>query len=251
MNDEWHGRTALVTGASRGIGAALAVLLAGHGVRMILTGRDGAALQEVAAGCEQAGGAAARTVIADLVSDEFDTRLGSVVDGLDRLDLLANVAGSALRGAPLEELTDQDWQDHLNLNLLSAVRLQQRCFPALRAAGGTVVNVGSVVASRATVRGAAYAAAKAALASLTRSTAVEWAKHGIRAICVEPGFVDTEFNAQLRAAGLEERLLAKVPTQRSIAPETVAQLIVDVASPRIPDLTGTVVTLDGGWSAKL
>lgn len=251
MSHGWEGRTALVTGASRGIGAALAQTLASRSANLVLSARDRDELERVASSCREAGAAQVTVVVADLLDDELAPALVDAIGELRGLDVLANVAGSAIGSAPLEDLRDEDWTANLNLNLLSAVRLQQRCFPALRAARGVVLNVGSVVASRAAVRGAAYAAAKAGLASLTRSTAIEWARHGVRAVCIEPGFVDTDFNRDLKAAGLEERLLAKVPTGRAITAASVAELLVAVSSADLQDLTGTVITMDGGWSAKL
>lgn len=249
----WVGRTALVTGASRGIGRAVAVHLAGRGARLALLARDAAALREVAEACQQAGPGEVGTWTLDLTDgDAVEATLPAVLRSLDdRLDLLANVAGASLRAARLEQLTDRDWRDGLELNLLAAVRLQRLCFAALAEASGAVVNVGSVVAGRAAVLGGPYAAAKAALASLTRSTAVEWARHGIRATTVEPGYVATDFNAGLVAAGLEERLLDKVPTRRAIDPEDVARLVAFAGAPAQAQLTGATLRLDGGMTAGL
>jgi 3-oxoacyl-[acyl-carrier protein] reductase len=251
VTETWEGRQALVTGASRGIGAAVATRLAELDADLLLTGRDVQALHTVAEGCAEAGAGRVEVVAADLLEEELSPALTSAVDALPRLDLLANVAGSALSSARLEELHPGDWEDSLRLNLLSVVHLQQRCLAALTAADGVIVNVGSVAASRASSRGAAYAAAKAGLASLTRSTAIEWARYGVRAICVEPGFVDTDFNRELKDAGLEQRLLAKVPTGRAISADAVAELLIALAAPGLADLTGEVVRFDGGWSAKL
>lgn len=256
MSAAWQGRTALVTGASRGIGAAVARALATEGAHVALLARDEAALEEVAAACLQdapAGSPAPRVHRVDLMDG---ASLASVAaDALDdlggRLDLLANVAGSSLRHAKVEEMTDDDWRDALDLNLLAPVRLQRGCFEALREARGCVVNVGSVVADRAAVLGSTYAAAKAALQSFTRSTALEWARHGIRAVCVEPGYVDTDFNARLKEAGLEGRLLERVPTRQAITPEDVARLVAFVGAPTTAHLTGETIRIDGGYAARL
>ena len=252
----WVGRTALVTGASRGIGRAVALELAAAGAQVALLARDGDRLDRVVADCGEVappGAPAATAWPADVTDRATATSLvPTVLDGLGgRLDLLANVAGASLRHARLEDLDEADWQATLEVNLLAAVRLQRACFPALCAARGTVVNVGSVVAGSAAVMGAAYAAAKAALASLSRSTALEWARHGIRAVTVEPGYVATDFNERLVEAGLEDRLLARVPTRRAIDPAAVARLVVFAADPAQVDLTGATLTLDGGMTARL
>lgn len=252
----WTGRTALVTGASRGIGAAVARDLASRGAQLGLVARDPEALSQVVDDCRSVAPYGTPGPVIEAVdvthAAALDNAARRMLQALgDRLDLLANVAGASLRHARVEEMTDDDWQASLDLNLLAPVRLQRACFPALREAGGTVVNVGSVVADRAAVLGSTYAAAKAALQSFTRSTALEWARHGIRAVCVEPGYVDTDFNARLKEAGLEERLLERVPTRTAIEPEDVARLVVLVGDPDTRHLTGETIRIDGGYGSRL
>ncbi len=253
---DWSGRTAIVTGASGGIGRAVAQELAGRGAQLALLARDEDRLAEVAASCRRLApdhAAPPWTATVDLAdADALTDAAAAAVEACGgRVTLLANVAGSSLRHARLEELDDADWQANLALNLLAAVRLQRACFEPLREARGAVVNVGSIVAGSAAVLGAPYAAAKAALASVTRSTALEWARHGIRAVTIEPGYVATDFNRRLVEAGLEERMLARVPTRRPIDPAAVARLVVFAGSPEQVDLTGATLTLDGGATARL
>jgi NAD(P)-dependent dehydrogenase (short-subunit alcohol dehydrogenase family) len=252
----WQGRTAIVTGASRGIGAAVARRLAGLGAELVLLARDATALDAVVADCVSVLGEGVRAPLAIRVDLTDPSALeAAATQALEhlgpRLDLLANVAGASLRHAKLDELTDDDWTASLALNLLAPVRLQHACFAALREARGAVVNVGSVVADRAAVLGAPYAAAKAGLQSLTRSTALEWSRHGIRSVCIEPGYVATAFNDRLVAAGLEERLLARIPTREAIGAEDVARLVVFAGDPATRHLTGTAIRFDGGQSASL
>lgn len=244
----WQGRAALVSGASRGIGRAVALALAREGCRVALLARDERALREVAEQCP-----GSLVLVADLTEPAApEAAAGEALEAFGhRLDLLANVAGSALRRARLEELEDADWEAQLALHLLGPVRLQRCCRPALAAAGGSIVNVSSIAAGRAAPLGAAYQAAKAALVALTRSTALEWARDGIRANVVEPGYVATDFNAPLVEAGLEERLLRRVPTGRPIAPEAVAEAVLFLGSPENADVTGSVLRIDGGWTARL
>lgn len=249
----WADRTALVTGASRGIGRATAVALAQQGARVALLARAATLLDEAATACEDAGAPKVLRLVADLTDPQAVTgAVGELHAAFgEHLDLLANVAGSSLRHARLEDLSDGDWQAAVDLNLLAAVRLQRLCHASLAAARGAIVSVGSVVASRAAPLGAPYAAAKAGLVALTRATALEWARHGIRANLIEPGYVDTAFNARLVEAGLEERLLARVPTGRAIQPEAVARVILFAGDPENADMTGAVLRVDGGMTARL
>jgi 3-oxoacyl-[acyl-carrier protein] reductase len=253
---DWAGRSVIVTGASRGIGEALAVEASRRAAHVALLARDVSALEHVASACRQAApdGTPDPIVTPADVTDaaEIPRVIADVLAGFDgRLDLLANVAGSALRHVRVEEATDDDWEATLALNLVAPARLQRLCFDALRAARGAVVNVGSIAAQRSAPQGVAYAAAKAGLSSLSRTAAIEWARHGIRVNTVEPGFVDTAFNDEVRSLGLEDRLVAKVPMRRAISPEEVARLILAVADPDLPSVSGTVVTIDGAWSARL
>lgn len=249
----WRGRTALVTGASRGIGRAVALGLAAEGARVGLMARDTERLTSAAAACREAGApdpvvVPADVTDADAVQHAVDEAVHEFDDGLD---LLANVAGAGLRDAPIEELADDDWRAVWELNFLACARLQRLCHEALRRSQGAVVHVGSIVGARAMRRSAPYAAAKSALASLARSTAVEWSRDGIRCVTVEPGFVDTDFNAALTAAGADQRLLERVPTKQPIEPEEIARTVLFVGSPDNRQLTGTTVRIDGGWTGRL
>jgi len=229
---------ALVTGASRGIGRAVAIALAERGDRVVLVGRDEAALAETAARCP-----GSRVVVADLTGDL--TAVAAAVG--ERLDLLANVAGAPGRALPLDALDDADWAAALELNLLAAVRLQRLCLDALTAARGCVVNVGSIAAKGGIRNSAPYAGAKAALAAVTRAAAIEWASRGVRANLIEPGFVDTEFNAHMGAAA--EKIVARIPLRRPIAAEEVARAVLYLASS--PSITGATLRIDGGWTARM
>lgn len=253
---DWAGRTALVTGASRGIGRALAVGLGGRGATLTLLGRDHDALAATVAAVTAtapAGTPVPRLHEVDLADPPaLQAALPAMVDGLaGRLDLLANVAGASRTTAPLEALEDDDWESSLALHLLAPVRLQRACFDVLCATRGVVVSIGSIAGAAAPAAGAPYAVAKAALTALGRSTAVEWARHGVRSVVVEPGYVDTSFNDELVASGAHERLLQRIPTRRAIDADEVARLVIALADPALTDLTGGVVRIDGGLTARL
>lgn len=247
------GRTALVTGASRGIGRALALELGERGYRTVLLARDEVALEETARMVKDTAGPTPGIEVVDVTdATALEAALTHATAGFGGwLDLLVNNAGSALRSARIEELTEVDWQAALDLNLMAAVRTTRHCFPLLREARGCVVNVSSVVAGRASPTCATYVVAKAALDGLTRSVALEWARHGIRCFAVAPGYVDTDFNAAMVEAGIRETFLKKVPTRSAIRPAEVARLIADLADPAHHQLNGAVVPLDGGLHVTL
>jgi len=239
----------LVTGASRGIGRAIAVALAGEGCRVALAGRDRAALDATAALCADGAGP---IVVADLTDPAHDDAFRAVLDAFGgELDLLANVAGTPGRALGLNDLGDADWDSAFALHVIGPARLQRLCHDALARTRGAVVNIGSIAAHAAVPRSAAYSAAKAAMVALTRATAIEWAREGIRANIVEPGYVATEFNAPLIESGFEPQLLAKVPTRRAVTPEAVARAVLFAGSPDNPDVTGAVLRVDGGQTARL
>ena len=174
----WSGSRALVTGASRGIGRAIAVALAAEGAHVVLVGRDWAALEQTAARCRETapeeaarrvGGGAVATVsgplvvVADITDPERGRRAARGEHG-DELDLLANVAGAPGSASLLKDLDDvADWQAAFKLHVLAPARLLRVCYDALASAGGAVVNIGSIAANAAVPRSAAYSAAKAGL----------------------------------------------------------------------------------------
>jgi NAD(P)-dependent dehydrogenase (short-subunit alcohol dehydrogenase family) len=249
----WDGRTAIVTGASQGIGKATALELAGHGCSLALLSRDADALGRTAAECVERGAPVPAVIPVDVTEGSaVKEAAAAALDHLGpQLHLLANVAGSALKRAPLIEQSDADWQLSYDLHVMAPVRLQKACFEALRAGGGAIVNVGSIAASRVTSHGGPYSAAKAALASLTRTTAVEWARFGIRIVTVEPGYVATPFNEPTEEAGLADVFLKKMPSRKRIDPSEVARLIAYLGSEDNESINGTVVRIDGGMMAKL
>lgn len=232
-----------MTGASGGIGRAVAVALAAEGCRVALAGRNEAGLRETAALCD-----GSLIVVADVTDPGSDAALRDVLDALGgELDLLANVAGAPGRAELLVELDDAAFEEAFALHVLGPARLMRLCHHALARTGGAIVNFGSISGAYAAPRSAPYSTAKAALVALTRAAAVEWARDGIRANVVEPGYVPTAFNAAL--SGFEDRLLAKIPTRRAVSVESVAQTVLFAASNR--DMTGAVLRVDGGQTVKL
>jgi 2-deoxy-D-gluconate 3-dehydrogenase len=208
------GRVALVTGAGRGLGVSIAAAL----VTLDVTR------------AEQMAAAVAET----------ERTLGPV-------DVLVNNVGVTLE-KPTLEVTDAEWEWLLATNLTSMFRLARAVAPGMIARGrGKIVNVGSMYGVLGVARYAAYCASKAGVDGLTRSLAVEWARHGIQVNCVAPGYMNTDIARPAVAdPRTRERFLGKIPARRIGEPEEIGPLVVYLASPASDYMTGQTLYLDGG-----
>ena len=237
--------SALVTGASRGIGAAIAGALAADGwpvgvnYRADADGADG-----VVAEIEAAGGRAfaVRADVADPAAP--GVLVGALEERFGPVMVLVNNAGVRADGLS-PQIGDEDWGRVIDTNLTGAFRLTRRALgPMLRARFGRVVNIASVVGERASPGQANYAASKAGLLGLTRTVACEVARRGVTVNAVAPGLVETEMTADVAA-----RVAAEVPARRAGRPEEVAACVRFLASEEAGYVTGSTLTVDGGLSA--
>jgi len=239
---------ALVTGASRGIGAATAKALAADGWAVAVNYRSGAEAAEAVVHDIEAAGGRAVAVQGD-VSDPAaaDTLFGAAEEALGGpvLVLVNNAGVTADNLSPA--ISDDDWHRVVDTNLTGAFRLTRRALrPMLRARYGRIVNVASVVGLRANPGQANYAAAKAGLVGMTKTVAAEVAKRGVTVNAVAPGFIATEMTAAL---GDDADLLSHVPAKRAGTPEEVAACVRFLASEEAGYVTGSTLTVDGGLSA--
>ncbi len=237
---------ALVTGASRGIGAAIAHALADDGWSVGVNYRqDEAGAEAVVEAIENEGGSAA-PVQADVRDPDAAERLFGALEAKFGKPVLALVNNAGVRHDDLgASLGDEEWSDVLNTNLTAAFRLTRRALrPMLRARKGRIVNISSVVGLRANPGQANYAAAKAGLVAMTKTIAVEVARRGITVNAVAPGLIETEMTAELDGG-----LLEAVPARRAGTPQEVAACVRFLASEEAGYVTGAVLTVDGGLAA--
>lgn len=243
---DFTNKTAIVTGATSGIGRATARKLAQGGARVIATGRREDRLDEVRD--ELGGGDRFLSLPGDLTDEAFRREL--VAEAGDRLDVLVQAAGILVAGTL--ESTDLDAWDHMmDINTRTVFALDRAALPLLRAARGNIVHVSSVTGTRAFPGVLAYCVSKAAVDQLTRCLSLELAADGVRVNAVNPGVVRTELHraggmADDKYAAFLEHSTTTHPLGRVGEPDEVADLIVFLASDRAGWITGTTVAIDGG-----
>lgn len=252
MTEMLHGRTAIVTGASRGIGRAIAELLATEGARVVVTARSAEALDDVVRGILARDGSAVAVPLDITAPDAADVLVASALEAFGGLDILVNNAGGNSFMAPLSQMRDSGWAKAMALNLDSSMRLIRAALPALVASGnGSIVNVSSVTALRAAPLLGAYGAAKAALVSATQTLAVELGTEPVRVNALVPGWIATDLTDFLRGdEAMEESVLGRVPMHRWGRPEEIAQAALFLVSDMSSFMTGQSLVVDGGLAAN-
>ncbi len=252
-NDEFDlsGRRALVTGASRGIGRAIATAFARRGASVLAVARSAESLAETKATAKDLAGSI-DVLVADLRSpesivqavDEASTRLGGI-------DILVNNAADD-HESPIEETELATWQRVLELNLQSCFLMTQAASPHLKAdGGGKVINISSMLGIVAVPDDVAYVSAKHGLIGLTRATALEWARKNVQVNALAPGFVETEMLAPALAdPAIAKYMRRSTPVGRIGQPEEIASAAVFLASPGSDFMTGQILVVDGGYTAQ-
>lgn len=240
----------LVTGASSGIGAAIAIAFADLGWSVMAAGRNESRLEEVAEVSESIS-----TWAGELEeSEDCDELVAETIDEFGQIDCLVNAAGIFIPGNA-EEITDEDWRDTLSINLDVPFFLSRAALPHLLQRGGSIINIASVWGLEGGKRALAYCASKGGLIQLTRSMALDHAGEGLRINAICPGGVDTPMLA-VRAADRDKEVddfLAELadynPNGRIASPEDIAALVTFLASDAARHITGTAIPIDGGLMA--
>jgi len=243
------GRTALVTGAGRGIGKGIAVGYAAAGADLILVGRS-ASLAGTAAELEGSG-TSVEVVDADL-SDlaALPATLSGVTERRD-VDVLVNCAGVIRRG-PYVATAGEDWDQVMAVNLDAPRIISREIGRGMLARGsGKIINIASLLSFQGGREAASYATSKHAIVGLTKALANEWATSGIQVNAIAPGYIATDNTAALRAdAGRDAEILSRIPTGRWGTPEDIVGAAIFLATPASDYVTGHTLVVDGGWMSR-
>jgi Tropinone reductase 1 len=252
MTDRWRldGQTALVTGASVGIGRAIADELLGRGADVLLVARDEARLAATAAELsDEHPDREVRQFAADVADVEQRREIFDWVEDLgDGLNILINNAGTNTR-RPVMDYSEAEWRALFEVNLFAAFELSRFAFPLLsQHASSSIVNVGSVSGLTHVRTGAVYGMSKAALHQLTKNLACEWARDGVRVNAVAPWYIRTRrTSTSLAQPEYYEEVIARTPMQRIGEPEEVASAVAFLCLPASSYVTGECIAVDGGF----
>ena len=245
------GKTALVTGASRGLGQQIAIALAEAGA-------DVACHSRTAGGADTAveaitnHGRKSISVVGDMGEKEVPVRIASeVLEEFGKIDILINNAGM-IRRSPAVDFSEDDWSDVIEVNLSSIFRLSQAVGRHMIERGsGKIVNIASLLSFQGGITVPAYTASKSGVAGLTKALANEWAKHNVNVNAIAPGYMETDNTAPLRADEARNRqILERIPAGRWGSADDLSGAVVFLSSAASDYMYGHIMLVDGGWMAR-
>lgn len=237
------GKTALVTGASSGLGAHFAKILAGAGAHVLLAARRRDALASLAEEIAVAGGTAAAITL-DVSSAHS---VGCNKDAFDQVDILVNNAGITRESLVLD-MSEDDWDVVMDTNAKGLFLMTQAVAKAMKArgTGGSIINIGSILGLRQGAMVSAYAASKAAAIQFTKVSALELARFGIRVNCIAPGYIRTDLNSEFFESNAGRALIKRIPQRRLGELDELDGPLLLLASDASSFMTGSVIEVDGG-----
>ena len=249
------GKVAIVTGAGGGVGRTIAKRLASEGCKVVLIGRNRARLQKAAS--EAGDKKNTLSVTADITKEaEVLSAIEQTLSSFDRIDILVNNAGTINDPVPFHEMTDDQWNELVDTNLIGTFRMTKAAIPVMmknKGGGGSIVNVSSVLGVRAipSVPLSVYGVTKAGVIMLTRSIAVEYGQNGIRCNCICPSTIKSSIiEPYLQDENAKKVLESTFPLRRIGESEDIAGAVAYLCSDDAKWVTGTVMMVDGGVSAK-
>lgn len=239
---ELNGKVALVTGGGRGIGAAIAEVLAAQGASVVVTARTLAACEEVAERIRGRGGKAKALACDVGEPEQVESLAAGTREAFGPVDLLINNAGVVQPIGLLADCAPEPWLANLRINLGGPFLAARAVLPEMLEKGaGTIVNISSGAAHRPLEGWSAYCSAKAGLAMLTQSLHLEYGGRGLRVFGFGPGVVDTEMQVEIRASGINQ--VSQLPRESLASPERPAKVVAWLCSPRADDLAGQELSI--------
>lgn len=243
------GKKALVTGASKGIGASIAIAMAQAGADIVLVGRSLDSLLSTRTEIENLG-RTTETLIADVESRVQIMMAFKSIEQLN-VEIVVNNAGSISR-SPAIETSLEDWDRIIDTNLNSVFQISQLCAKSMLAKGhGRIINIASLLSFQGGINVPAYTASKHAVAGVTKALANEWGAKGVTVNAIAPGYISTDNTQALRNdADRNNSILARIPIGRWGTPKDLAAVAVFLASPAAAYINGEIITVDGGWMGR-
>ena len=245
------GKVALVTGGNGGIGFGMAKGMSDAGASILIVGRNAEKNRNAVAALSAAGGKVAAVEI-DVAEDSGGAAAAkAAIDRFGRLDILINNAGTNLRKPP-QDYSIAEFRMLIDVNLTSAFICSQAAYPHLKAAGGKIINIGSMTSLFGAYFTAPYGSAKGGVVQLTKALASAWAKDNIQVNVVLPGWIDTDLTIRARqdVPDLHDKVVARTPAGRWGRPDDLAGIAVFLASKASDFVTGTAIPVDGGYAAQ-
>lgn len=242
-----HGRSALITGASSGLGRAFADMLARAGAAVALAARRRDSLEEVRQDLEAAGGRAIAVAMDVTNAGSVAEAVRNAAQGLGKLDILVNNAGVTLT-KPFLELSESEWDQQVDTNLKGAFLVAQAAAKIMceQGTGGAIVNIASILGLRVAGQVAAYLTSKAGIVHLTKGMALELARHRIRVNALCPGYIETDLNREFFASDTGRALIQRIPQRRLGQASELEGPLLLMCSDAGSYMTGTVLAVDGG-----
>jgi 2-deoxy-D-gluconate 3-dehydrogenase len=244
------GKVAVITGGNGGIGLGMAEGIASLGASIVIAGRNEDKAATALATLRESG-ADASFIVADVTRKaDCEALLAATVKRHGRVDILVNNAGTSVRKMP-QDLSEEEWHHVLDTNLTSAFFCSQAAYPAMvKAGGGKMINIGSMMSLFGAPYAVAYASSKGGIVQMTRAMATAWAKDNIQVNAVLPGWIDTDLTKRARqqVQGLHDSVEKRTPHGRWGTPRDMAGIAAFLASPASDFVTGTAIPVDGGFS---